>query len=254
MCFSIKYAPFLPVGLGMTSVRLASCYIRASAVFREPILSWTAEVPSRFFRAMYSSLNERLSIHPNDFVAPGGASLGDCSAALRIFGGNSTLTLKANEMIAEFPSLTPDGIELANSVIFQGYEALRAEFNELEIGSIRSNAGNHLEITGDTQVGSILCVSAPTALQQRSKNIRGAIFESALRFRLVGEDGKWNVKVTAERSELVNNGIFVLREVVVSDLTVCETTQQQFDLIESIDRMILEVLDLNFDSPSSDDD
>ena len=54
----------------MTSVRLHSSLIRAGAVFKVPILSWTAEVPSRFFRALYGALNDMLYIQPTDFVAP----------------------------------------------------------------------------------------------------------------------------------------------------------------------------------------
>jgi hypothetical protein len=206
---------------------------------------------------MYNSLNKLVLIRPSDFVALAGMSLGDCSAALRIFGGSSTLTLKADGIIADFPGFAPDRIEFTNSVIIQGYEAFREEFNELGIKSIESSAGYHLEITGDAQAGSLLGANAQPVLQQRSQNIRDAIFESALRFRLVGKDGKWNAKVTAERSELpdlAENGVFLLRQVVVSDLTGYQTVRQQFDLISSIDDMIFEVLDLDFGSRSGDAD
>lgn len=228
----------------MATVRLHNSFIRAGAVFKAPILSWTHEVPARFFRAVYGVLNEILYIQPSDFIAPGGLSLGDCSAALRIFGGNSTLTLRANGVIADFPGITPDRIQFVNSVIFQGYNALRTEFSELEIRSIESNAGHHLEIVGDGSAQEVLASDRNTALEGRARKIKDVVVEPATRFRLVGKDGKWNCKVTLEKSEIVKDGVFLYREIIVSDLSDCETTQQQFELVEHIDQAILALTDL----------
>lgn len=242
MLYSV--VPIASMDTGMAAYRLHSSSIRTGAVFKIPILSWTAEVPSRFFRAIYGALSEMLYIQPSDFVAPSGMSLGDCSAALRIFGGTSTLTLRANGMIAEFPSITPDKIGFVDAVIFKGYQALREEFSELEIGSIEANAGHHLEITGDNKTQDILAVGSPTELQKRADNLRDAVVDLGMRFRLVSKDGKWNSKITVEKSDVVESGIFLLREVIISDLSDFETTQQQFDLVRKIEFMALELVGL----------
>ncbi len=228
----------------MAAFRLHSSFIRAGAFFKIPILSWTAEVPARFFRAIYGALGELLYIQPSDLVAPAGLSLGDCSAALRIFGGNSSITLKANGVVVDFPHITPDRIEFVNSVIFQSYQALRTEFSELEVKSIEANAGRHLEIVGGSKAQDVLAASAQTELQKRAHVLGDAVVETGMRFRLVSKDGKWSSKVTMEKSEVVNNGIFLLREINLSDLSDCETAQQQFDLIKKIDLMILELAGL----------
>lgn len=232
----------------MALVRLKSSSIRAAAVFKEPILSWTSEVPSRFFRAMYGSLNEMLYIQPSDLVAVAGVSLGDCSTALRILGGNSTLTLKATGIIADFLSISPDRIEFSNSVILQGYEAFRTEFSEVEIRSIESNVGHHFEIAGNGQPRDILAIGDHTVLLKRAHDIRDVVVEPALRFRLVSKDAKWNCNVSMEQSDFVENGIFLYREIVVSNLDGYETPQQQLDLITHIDLMIIELVGLEFES------
>ena len=237
----------------MTAVRMHSCSIHAGAVFKVPILYWTAKVPSRFFRALYGSLNEMLLIQPSDLIAPAGVSLGDVSAGLRIFGGSNTLTLKANALIATFPNITADRMDFVNSVIFQSYEALRNEFNELEIKSIEANAGYHFEITGEKKnAKDILDAGRHTELEKRAENVRDAVVEPAMRFQIVGKDGKWSAKVTVEKSELVQNGVFLLREIIVSDLGDYNTTRQQFDLVERIENMILELVGLNFEIEGSD--
>ncbi len=238
----------------MALVRLKSSSIRAAAVFKVPLLSWTSEVPSRFFRAMYGSLNDMLYIQPSDLVAVAGVSLGDCSTALRILGGNSTLTLKATGVIADLPNVLPDRIDFSNSVILQGFEAFRTEFSELEIRSVESNVGHHFEVAGDGQARDILAVGDQTALLKRAHDIRDVVVEPALRFRLVSKDGKWSGKVGVEQSEFVENGIFLFREIVVSNLAGCETPQQQLDLITRIDLMIIELVGLEFESQVNDAD
>lgn len=221
-------------------------------MFKEPILSWTAEVPSRFFRAMYGSLKELLYIRPSDLVAATGVSLGDCRAGLRIFGGNSTLSLMASGVIAEFPYVAPEQINFANSVIFQGYEAFRREFNEVEIVSIQSNVGRHFEIVNNVQFQDFVAALAHTELQERALKFGDALFEAALCFKLVSKDGKWNSKVSVDKSDLGENYIFVFRELVVSNLVGFEAAQQQFDLIKNIDSMIRELVGLEFERQDSD--
>lgn len=236
----------------MTLVRSGSSSIRSAAVFKEPILSWTAEVPSRFFRAMYGSLKELLYIRPSDFVVATGVSLGDCRAALRISGGNSTLSLMANGIIAEFPNIAPDNINLANSVIFQGYEAFRKEFDEIEIDSIESSIGRHFEIVDSGRFQDFIATGEQTTLQERALKFDDVVFEAALRFKLIGKDGKWSSKVTVEKSDIGENYIFVFREIIVSNLSEIETTLQQFELIESIDLMVRELVGLEIARQDSD--
>ncbi len=236
----------------MTDFRLHKSFIRAGAVFKVPILSWTTDVSSRFFQAVYGALDEMLYIKPGDFVAPSGVSLGDCSVALRIFGGNSTLTLNATGVIADFPSIDSAGIEFANSVIFQGYQALRTEFSELEIKSIESNAGHHLEIIGDGEAQKVLAGGSQNKLQKRADNLRDAVVEPGMRFRVVSKNGKWNSNVTVEKSHVVTNGVYLVREIIVSDLSECETTQQQFDLIERIEHIVLDLVGLKPEAQGND--
>ena len=241
---SYSVVPIAFMDTGMTAFRSNSFSIHARAVFKIPLLSWTAEVPSRFFRAIYGALGEMLYIQPSDLVASAGGSLADCSAGLRIFGGNSTLTLKANGVFVEFPSVMPDRIEFVNSVISQSYQALRTEFSELEVRSIEANAGHHIEIAGGGKAQDILAAGSQMELQKRAQKLRDAVVEPGMRFRLVDKNGKWNSRVTVEKSELVESGVFILREIIISDLSDCETTQQQFDLIDRIDLMALELVGL----------
>ena len=237
----------------MTAVRLTSSSLRAGAVFEVPILSWTAEIPSRFFQAIHGALNDILYIQPSDLYAPSGISLGDCSAVLRIFGGNSTLTLKANGVSFDFPSTTPDKNEFVDWVIFRGYEALRSEFSELEVASIEAIAGFHLEIIGDAKAQDVLFASSRhTELVKRATSLQDVVIEPGMRFRLVGKNGKWNCKVFVENSDLVENGVFLFREIIISDLSECQTVEQQFELVYQINQNILALVGLELETQGND--
>ncbi len=141
---------------------------------------------------------------------------------------------------------------VADAVIFQGYQALRTEFRELEIRSIEANAGRHLEITGDSKARDILAVGSQAELLKRADVLRDVVVEPGMRFRLISKDGKWNSKVTVEKSEVIENGIFLLRELIINDLSDCETPQQQFDLIRQIDLMALELVGLTAEAQRND--
>ncbi len=229
------------------TVRSGDAFIRAGAAFKVPILSWTNEIPSRFFKALYHSLSEILYIQPSDFSAPSGQSLGDCSAVLSIFGGNCSLMLKSSGIIADFPNLGPDRIEWANSVILQGYQAIRSEFDELEISTLETTLGHHFAYSDERRVKEILSSGKPQNQIDLTCNLAGAIVEHGLRFGLIGPDGKWNTRVTVEKSNSVQNGIFLLRETKINNLEGYDTPAQQLALIDQIDLMALEVAGLKTD-------
>jgi hypothetical protein len=233
----------------MTAVRLHSSSVRAGAVFEVPILSWTAEIPSRFFRAVYYALNELLYIQPGDLFALSGPSLGDCSVALRIFGGNSTLTLRPNAAIVEFPNTNSDRSEFVDWVVFNGYKALKSEFSEVVIGSIEANAGFHLEFIGDDTAHEVLVENSRHAeLAKRAIGLAEVVIEPGVQFRLVDKDGKWNCRATLENSYLVENGVYLFREIVISDLSDYQTVEQQFELIHQINQNILAVVGLELET------
>lgn len=225
----------------MTAFRLQSSSVRAAAVFKTPILSWSGDVSARFFQALYGALGEMLYVQPNDLVASGGMSLGDCSAALRVFGTNNMLTLRANTLMADFPNISPDRIEFIDSVILQGYQAFRSEFSEIEIASIEANAGRHYEIIDGSSAGDVIQAASNLRLQGHFADV---VAQPALRFKLVSKQGEWSSRATIEHSEVVENGLFFLRETNINDLSSYETVEQQFQLVERIDQMIIEMAGL----------
>ena len=85
-------------------------------------------------------------------------------------------------------------------------------------------------------------------LKKRADDLGNVIVEPGMRFRIVSKDGKWISKITVEKSQLVKNGIYLLREIIVSDLSDCESTQQQFDLVERIDRIGTELVGLKLEA------
>jgi hypothetical protein len=226
----------------MNLVRLDNSAIRATAVFRDPLLSWTAEVPLRFFRAMYGALSNVLHIQLSDFAATPGTTLADCSASLRVFGSNTTLTLRPNALVADFPVIAAAQLQFANSLILQGYEATRSEFSELQIASITSNAAHYFKIADDAQVYDVLGFDSEAEWQKRGKAHTDIVVERGLRFKLVDKQGRWNSRVTIEKSEIATSDIFLHRELHISDVSGLDTARQIFELVSDVDNKILQFL------------
>jgi len=229
------------------TARLDNAFFRAGAAFKVPILSWTNKIPLRFFEALYGALNKMLYIQPSDFSAPSGQSLGDCNATLSIFGGNSTLMLKPSGIIADFPNLGPDKVDWANTVILQGYEAIRSEFSELEIDTLDATAGYHFAYSEEKRIKEILSPGEPKKQIDLTDDHGSVTVEDGLRYGLVGFDGRWNARITVERSNAVESGIFIYREIKVNKLEGYETSTQQLKLIEQIDLMIFEFAGMKTD-------
>jgi hypothetical protein len=64
--------------------------------------------------------------------------------------------------------------------------------------------------------------------------------ERGLRFKLVDKQGRWNSRVTIEKSEIATSDIFLHRELHISDVSGLDTATQVFELVSDIDRKILQ--------------
>jgi hypothetical protein len=227
----------------MKIVGIGNSFIRAAAVFSKPIFFWSPEIASRFFRALYVSLNDTLYIQPTDLIALGGQSLADCSASLRVFGGSSTLTLKANGLIAEFPTISAERLQFTNQVILRGYSAIREEFKELEIASVESNVGHHLKLDDADGYDALIRTSCGGGILTELLP-KGIVLQPALRFRVTSEDGIWSARVTVEKSEAAESDLFLSRELIITKLDQIGHPQQQFDVVTRVDEIIYRMLDL----------
>jgi hypothetical protein len=231
----------------MSLVRLDNSAIRASAVFREPLLWWTAEAPLRFFRAMYGALSNILHIQTSDLAATAGATLADCSASLRIFGSSNTLTLRANALVADFPAIPAAQLGFVNTLILQSYDAIKNEFTELEAASINSNAAHYFKLIDEKQPQNLLDRTDQVWLQGLSGAHADLVVEPALRFKLVDKEGRWNGRVTVEKSEISASDIFLHREIQINNLIGLDSTTALFELVTTIDYRILDIAGLKLE-------
>ncbi len=230
----------------MNSVRAISCSIGSFATFEVPILAWNADVPARFFNAVYSALKGTVTIRPDDFFVANGMSLGDCKAGFRVLGGANTLELTSNSLVATFPYFGGDQAAYVDAIILQTYAAVLNEFSEIRVDSIRSDANHHLALTGGATARDLLAAGAVKDIEKRSKNSGLVEIEPAIRFRIVDKNSKWNCRVGVEFSEYVAGGLFTDRSIMINDLTGRQAPDQQFKLVRHIEGMILELLQLEY--------
>lgn len=225
-------------------VSLDSCGVRAEAQFKTPILSWGQDITRRYFEAIYAALDDTLVMKPEDFVITAGSSLGNCSAALHVLGTNSALTLRPDCIVASFPTVDAESAEYVNSIVRQGYSAVLQEFDNVEVESVSSSVGYHF-VGGDArQLQGLIAASTSDDFVEKFTQYDGVEMSPAMRFKLVSKDGKWNAHVAMEASAKVESGIYLYREIALSDLSDLSDVESQVETLNGINALIFESVGL----------
>ncbi|MEM7120729.1 MAG: hypothetical protein AAF563_05595 [Pseudomonadota bacterium] len=232
----------------MDKVDLVSASARAGAIFEEPFLGWSPAIPTRFFKALYTTLNDEVSIQPTDLVGTSGNSLGDYSATLKIYGGSDTITLRPNGVLVDFPTITPDRINFADDIMLKAYNGFLGEFAEVKVTSVEANSSWHLRLGDGDQLSRILDLGTHPDLRVKSEAYSGHTLQPAIRFSLVDDNGVWSARATIERSVLTDANLFILREFALHDTSEFGVPEEQFELVRRIDNMILGKIGLNLEN------
>jgi hypothetical protein len=212
--------------------------VRVVAQFDKPLLSWNA-AQERFLKTVYHNLGQFLRIVPNDLIVTPALSLGDVSVTLKIFSGASSVTMRAQSIVLDFPNVSGDGWGLVDEIISKTKDAFVSEFEEVQISSITAQASAHIALAGAAKYHDVMSAFAAPKFSEAVETSAAASFEPGLRFKLIGADGGWQATITIEKSLLIENGMFILRDLTMSDLERYSGTEAQFALVTGVDASVL---------------
>ena len=161
-----------------------------------------------FVAGIAENFRELLNPQPGDFSADPSSELGEAWCKYRIFGGSSTIILRADNVSLSFVNILRADLDIIADVVGGTMERLlpRLRCYERQSYTIFSNYHAHV-IEGDWQ----------GYLEHHGSTGIGAVAgsESALEYRpIVGftlrtSDGSRVFRRTIEQSELVPNGVFI---------------------------------------------
>ncbi len=198
-----------------------------------PFITGWPSAEERFITAINREFSELLPVRPQDFSSSRAGELGESYCKYRIFGGRSTIVLNPDTLQLNFVEF----IEIDNEIVI---EIIRRSLDMLskDIGGYTRNhfylvSDRHVAIVNDGRAEVYLnqfALEQPADIAGKEETVE---YQPSVKIVLSDKDRHWTLRRTVEKSELLDNGLFVSTHISVSshEVTAFET---QKELVERI--------------------
>ena len=205
------------------------------AIFAEPVFELVT-VPGRVFEAFYKTLNPRFSTSMSDLRSVGGGSYADVSYRVNLFGGNGTLTITAEGLLAAFQGLrTTSDLETVLDCVVLSDQALHAAFPETPIKSRLYTALSWLECEGGPEaVRKLLHERGGKVVPVVEGDFGAEKVSYSLGAEFSNDDDGWAGKIALERSVLEQADLFYRVESAYIDTGKYVTLESQMQHVRDL--------------------
>ena len=164
---------------------------------------------------VYENLSPHIDMQAENFSQIGSTSLGSVEAKYSIFGGPSSISLSAEKLAVAFPSLLPSEKKLAWEIIGTIGKGFNQQFSGQQYSGIQITVYEHAQIIGtEPAVDDYLARYAVKPISKISEEAN-AEYTPAGRFTIVDNDAAWRILYSVERSEVVENALFLYSEIII---------------------------------------
>jgi len=166
-----------------------------------------------FIAGIVDAFREPLNPRPDDFSTAFPTELGEAWCKYRIFGGSSTIVLRADSLALNFPNIVRADYTLVREVLRQSVDILLPALGSYNEHSYHVSANQHAALVNGQ--------SEHYLAQHASANIANAAGELAIEYRpsigfsLKAGDGYRVLRRTIEQSEVLENGLFIADHIFV---------------------------------------
>ncbi|MDE0302622.1 MAG: hypothetical protein OXJ38_05360 [Gammaproteobacteria bacterium] len=216
----------------MDKITPARSGVSVVVTFESPFFDWHG-VTARFFEMVHSALSSKISIEPSNFSVANGNSLGDVMARFNVFGGTSSITISAEKLSLDFPNLLPGESDLAYEIIRSVESGFLKEFRECRYSTIRHMSYKHVELYQDGPISMYLQRYAIPSVSELCNNT-DIVHMPTGRFTLTDSNATWRALCSIERSEVLENGLFLYSEVALMGVNMNETFDAHLERILNI--------------------
>lgn len=200
----------------MVSVASRRSSVRANVTISPIIIDWNGVAP-KFFSMIHDALSGEVAIDLSDFNAVAGTNLGELIARYSILGSRSNISLRADNLSFEFPSLVPGDVELTLRIMETTVTAFGQAFPGHRFSAVQAGLFDHAEILDDKDAVDYLARYAIAGVDHAFGNVK-TVHQPAVRFGATAADGAWRANCTLEKSELLANGLFMNLDVVLPNV------------------------------------
>ena len=216
-----------------------------NAVFTPPIFQ-RGEIPARFFDLVYSALTPEFTVDSNDLQVLHGNTLGDVVVKYKIFGGNSTISMSADKLSAEFPMALPGDYQIIEQLLYGIGTGFSEKFPELRIIQVQTSGHEHASVvTGGTASEYLARFEIP-AVNSRFRELDASYIPGA-RFMVLGDKAAWQALCSIEQSLYLADGLFLNYDVTLKNINQDETLDMHMKQVKKIMEKCASALDLSFE-------
>lgn len=197
----------------MIKIRSSKVAVHVNFDYSPPIFEWQ-NVSSRFFEMIESALAPILGAsNLNNFLTQPSNSVGDVAARYNIFGGPSSVTLRANQLSVEFPNLLPSDTNLVIEIVRAVYSGFCEKFSERNCSVIRISLHEHAEVIDGNIQEYLSRYSKP--FENSKLNEHEFETQPTGRIYVNSNDGNWSALCMVEKSEILENSLFLQLELTL---------------------------------------
>ena len=176
------------------------------------VTDWEA-ARKTFIACIVDAFREPLNPRPEDFSTALPAELGEAWCKYRMFGGSSTIVLRADSLTLTFPNIVKADITVAGEVLRRSLDVLLPTLGSYDQQSYNVVLNGHASVVEGN--------SEQYLAQHASANIETPAIDSTIEYRpcigfsLRSSDGYRVLRRTIEQSEVLHNGLFISDHVFV---------------------------------------
>jgi len=198
--------------------------------FARPSFDW-ARVPVKFFEVVYGALAPHYALRSRDFSVLPADNYGAVSATYTLFGGNSTITLQPDKLVAQFPSLKPSDSQIVADIMSRVHDEFMNTFEDIPVASFEYREYGHHELFGIDINSYLARLVAPNLNDRAAEN--GLQMTGGLHLSLVADNNLSSTSLHFERSLLSPAALFAAIEIRSTELKRV-TYQQKSELVADL--------------------
>ena len=166
-----------------------------------------------FIASVADTFREPLNPRPEDFSTALPTELGEAWCKYRLFGGSSTIVLRADSLALNFPNILRSEFGLVGEVLRRSADIL--------LPKLGCYTEHSYTVTTNHHATAVNGQSHEYLAQHASAHIENPASESALQYRpgigfaLRSNDGYRVLRRTIEQSEVLENGLFIVDNIFV---------------------------------------
>ena len=192
-----------------------------------PFITDWETAKNTFMACIRDGFHDLTSPRPNDFSAASSADLGETWSKYRIFGGSSTVLLRADSLALSFLNILNTDYPILSEIVRRGLEVLLPALGGYERHWYAVASNYHVEIM-DGRSEEYLTRHASREIQVVASSQSAMAYWPTIGFTLKSSDGYRVLQRRIEQSEAFENGLFISNYFFVS-MPILTTFDEEMD-------------------------